>query len=234
MIGYTENVPNGPNNPSDDWTPMHDNTNAIPNWTSIDHVGYNLAAPPNAGWHNLIHQQNQTVGGQIAWDPVLGSGVPAAITATKIANVQQTFPLNYTPDTTGGTADTQLFTMTGNGGISQLTGNFATTEGYVWSGGLLFQWGRVIGVTFVLNSRTGTVTFKDRGAAPSTIPFPNNCFNVQLTQNLVAGGGSFTPNSFNNLFVKSISNTSFDWQWVNNWTSAGGATFNFYWFAIGN
>ena len=115
---YNNNIPNPPDDPADDVGDMNQNTQSIAGIIATDHIGFGLA---NGGYHNLIHQPNQTVGGQAVWDPS-NAGIISAIQATKIAGIQQTFPLLYTPNTTGGAQDTQLFTMTGNGGISQLTG----------------------------------------------------------------------------------------------------------------
>jgi hypothetical protein len=70
------------------------------------------------------------------------------------------------------TSDAALFWETGGGLIQQLTVNLTpvlATNGYTFlPGGLIYQWG-------VLSSpaQAGFITFP--------VPFPNNCFNVQLT-----------------------------------------------------
>ena len=146
-----------------------------------------------------------------------GSGVPAAVQTAKILNVQQIFPLLYTPDSTITSQDTQLFTMTGKGGISQLTGNLSGTDGWVWSGGILFQWGLITAVV-----TNGTVTFKDRVAG--AIPFPNACYSVTLTPGSsdVAGNYSVAIDS-----TSIPTNTGFKYR-------AFGLLSKIYWFAIGN
>lgn len=179
----------------------------------VDHINNNgdPGAQP-AGYHNIIHQVVQSA------DP------------TPIADVNQVYAKNYTPDTSGGVQDTQLFNMTGLGGVSQLTGNNATAlSGWVWAGGLLFQWGAISILTTTAN---GTITFQTR-ATPSPgggIPFPNNCFQVvagYLCGNGVTSVGSATV-AFNTLTKTSV-------KYV--YTSAGGAALNntgFAWLAIGN
>src|SRR5882757_2735630 len=119
------------------------------------------SADSKEGYHKVIHHVVQVA------DPA------------PIASVQQTYAKNYTPNFTGATPDTQLFSMTGSGGLSQLTGNDAESDGWVWLGGVLLQWGKV-------NSPgvAGTVTFKDRGPSNRGIPFPTNIFSVVLTLQL--------------------------------------------------
>ncbi len=130
--------------------------------------------------------------------------------------------MNYTPNYTGATSDTQLFSVTGNGGVSQLTGNSALSDGWVWSGGLLFQWGRFTPASTATLS--GIITFKDRGPGSQGIPFPNNIFIVNLTYSrpsislsAVACVDSTTPPI----------PTQFKWR-------TNGIDTPVYWFAIGN
>jgi len=173
-VPYNTNIPFASNSPSQDQPRMQENTNSLKSLIEIDHIGF---GNNQGGYHQDIHQPVLPIGGQTAWDPVIGSVGRLAVEAAAIAGLQQIFPLNYTPDTTGGTADSQLFSMTGGGGMSQLTGNSTSnaTDGWCWVGGILIQWGTVTSVTITTN-----ITFKDR--VPGAIPFPNNCF-VVLTQN---------------------------------------------------
>lgn len=153
---YNNLVPATNNDPSADQPQMLINTQSINSIIAVDHIGFNAG---NGGYHKVIRQQNQ-----VSTDPA------------PIAGINQVYAKNYTPDTTGGTADTQLFAITGVGGISQITGYSTSnsTDGWQWVGGILIQWGQVSSP-----GSSGTVTFKDRVAG--AIPFPNNLFVVNLT-----------------------------------------------------
>jgi hypothetical protein len=180
----------------------------------IDHVNNNGQPGSNpAGYHTVIHQVTQTA------DP------PA------ISGVNQVYSKLVTPNTSGGVADTQLFTRTGNGGISQLTGSSSVSDGWQWVGGVLLQWGTVLISTGTGDSshRTGTLTFQNRNAG--AIPFPNNCFNI--TANLTVINTTDTTSS-STISFRSISATSFRWL-INMSTSNLTTTYpSFYWFAVGN
>jgi hypothetical protein len=198
---YTQNIPDGPNNPSQDQPLMKANTNAIFTLIGTDHINFNL---PNSGYHNVIRQ------------PPIPSMPPDP---AMIAGINQLYAKNVTPDATVTAAETQLFSITGSGKISQLTGRFTSgSEGYVWSGGILFQWG-------FSSSLTTTITFKTR--AVGCIPFPNNIFNVIIglsdTGAGVAGGDVVTVSAYN------LTLTSF--QSIRR--GANLTTDGFYWLAIG-
>lgn len=115
---YTQNIPDAPNNPSQDQPLMKANTNAIFTYVATDHIPFNV---PNAGNHDIIKQPPQ-------------AGDPAAV-----AGKGQT----YTKVVTG---DEQLFYRSGAGVISQLTnaiGTLAAANGYSYlPGGMIIQWGR--------------------------------------------------------------------------------------------
>ncbi len=216
---YNNNVPNPPNDPGDDVQAMNQNTQSLSGIIAQDHVAFNTA---NGGYHKVIHQPNQTINGQSAWVPS-NAGIIAAIQATKISGVQQTFPLLYTPDTTGGQQDTQLFSMTGKGGVSQLTGNLATSDGWCWLGGVLLQWGSITGLSNAWPITPTDLNFKDR--VVGAIPFPNNCFVVLTT--------FIGPTSASSADICIISKnaTKFVWQY----TGAGSTSYGgFSWLAIGN
>jgi len=210
FISYNLNIPFQSNKPSVDQPNMLTNTNAIAAWVLVDHFGFN---DNQGGWHKNIHQPPQ--------------GTPGTV-----AGINQLYAQNVSPNTTGGTPDTQLFTKTGAGGISQITGNSAMNEGYQWLGGVIIQWGFVgpAGVTtgsFASGFATGTVTFKDR--AVGAIGFKTNLFSVsttlQYTAALPGGAGSVsidtTPASTN--FNK------FTWRFNSNSAQYTG----FMWMAIG-
>ena len=209
-LGYTNNIPDTPNDPSNDQPNMKTNTNSIQSIIQIDHAGFN---DNNGGYHTVIHQVKQVS------DPA------------NIANFNEVYAKDYTPDTTGGVADTQLFAQSGLGAISQLTGylttDTATSDGWQWIGGVLIQWG------FVSNNTSGaseTVTFKDR--IPGAIPFPTNCFFVGAT--LSSGAGVLPAQLINSgitVIGSSVSNTDFTCVFAG---SSGGTARGFYWIAIGN
>ncbi len=197
---YNRDIPDGPNNPSQDQPKMKTNTNSLDSLISIDHIGF---GNNQGGYHKDIHQ------------PFFGTWNPVARTITPpiapIVGVNQIVPLNYTPDTTGGTVDTQFFNITGGGGVSQLTGNSTSnaTDGWVWSGGLLFQWGTVADAAL-----TNGLTFKDR--VSGAIPFPSTCFCVVAT---------LTQLPFGSIIIGLTTNQGFAW--------AKNTASHFRWFAVG-
>lgn len=208
-LTYTTGIPDGPHNPSADQSPMKVNNDSNATLWTIDHFGFNDNL---GGYHNIIHQ------------PIQGSD-PAVI-----ANINQIYAKSYTPDTTGGIADTQLFTITGTapGKISQLTGNLTsnTTDGWVWAGGILIQWGFV---SFSTSSgiKTNTVTFKDRVAG--AIPFPNKCFEVIAVLSSSNGSPPIAPGSALSIPNTQITNTTFKYYAISTGNYNG-----FSWVAIGN
>jgi hypothetical protein len=122
---------------------------------AVDHIDNNgqPGAQP-AGYHKVVHMVPQ-------------GGNPVAV-----AGYGQLFSKTINSFTT----DQALFWETGTGLIQQLTVNLtplAASNGYTFlPGGLILQWG-------VKSSpgSSGTITF-----ATSNISFPNNCFNVSITQ----------------------------------------------------
>src|SRR5215467_8064512 len=140
---YDTTVPAANHAPKNDQPTMQTNTASISGLISTDHVGFNT---PNGGYHTIIHQlTGATTGSQ----NLTRSGANATYTNTPatIAGVSQILPGLYTPQTTGGTADTQLFVVNGTGIRSQLTGHLSGsangTDGWQWIGGVLIQWGIV-------------------------------------------------------------------------------------------
>ncbi|CAB4121555.1 hypothetical protein UFOVP1357_58 [uncultured Caudovirales phage] len=210
-ITYNLNIPNPPNDPGDDVSPMQVNTNSVNSWTNVDHVEFNSVTPPS-GYHTVIHQVLQSV------DP------------GNIVNVNQVYQKNYTTNSTVSTTDTQLFSITGSGIISQLTGqltNGTSSDGWCWVGGILIQWG-VFLQDFSSGSTKGTLVFKDR--VTGAIPFPTNCF-------IVIGGPIWdstegTPGSQAslNIDLNTIARQRFGWQFYTNSSDYEG----FYWIALGN
>lgn len=212
-VPYNTNIPFASNSPSQDQPRMQENTNSLKSLIEIDHIGF---GNNQGGYHQDIHQPVLPVGGETAWNPLIGSAGRLAVEAAAIPGLQQLFPLNYTTDSNTPSTDSQLFSMTANGVVSQLTGNSTgtITDGWCWVGGILLQWG-----THTSAGLSSTITFKGRNGTTDTIPFPNNCFGVWI-QN---GTGSLTK-----IFTASlISKTDFTWV-------ANSITNTFYWLAIGN
>ena len=115
---YSLNIPDAPNNPSQDQPLMKANTNAISTFLATDHIPFNV---PNSGNHDVIKQPPQ-------------GGDPAAV-----AGKGQTYT-----KTVGSPSDQQLFYESGAGIISQLTngvGTLAGSDGYTFlPGGMVLQW----------------------------------------------------------------------------------------------
>lgn len=149
--------------------------------------------------------------------------------APNLTDTYTLFTKDYTPDTTGGTADTQLFGVTGAGGVSQFSGNLATADGWAWVGGVLLQWGFVTDPNITNGTANGTVTFKDR--VTGAIPFPNNCFVVIGTNTYsVLATGTRTASLSISKAAGGVTKDKFDWSF----NGSSGAATGFFWYAIGN
>jgi len=175
---------------------------------AVDHVNNNgQPGSQPAGYHTIIHEVPQTNVNTVSGYNQIFSGVPGTLVVN--GTTTPSIPNNN---------DAQLYSLTGMGGLSQLTGNSAAVDGYAWAGGILFQWGKAT----IANSSsvTGTVNFNP--------PFQNNCLNVSLTLIAVNGG---TSSSDNTLALQNAAPTknSFSWQFNGN----KGSYTNFFWFAIG-
>jgi len=125
---YNLNIPNPPNQPSQDVPLMQTNTNNINNLISVDHVGFNAN---NGGYHTVIHQIPQSS------DPGMVTGISQLYSKT----------VNSVPE---------LFFENDTGVVSQLTGSLDANRGYQWIGGVLLQWGII--TTPLNGHKFGTVT----------------------------------------------------------------------------
>jgi hypothetical protein len=198
---YSSNIPASGNTPANDQPLMQANTNYFANSYNKDHNFTGTSNPlPNAdGFHTVIHQ-------------VVQSADPASIAGTG-----QLYAKNVT---VGAITDTQLFYKTGLGGVSQLTGTSASSNGYQWIGGVLIQWGQVTGLSGSWPTTTQTLNY----AAPN-IQFNTNTFNVQTT---FIGP---TSSSTGDIAIVSLNKAFF--QWV--FTASSSASYGgFYWVAIGS
>jgi hypothetical protein len=168
---------------------------------AIDHVNNNgQPGSQPAGYHTIIHQVPQSSVTTVNNYNQVFSGVPGTLIVNGVT----------TPTIPPG-GDQQLYSLTGAGALSQLTGRSAASNGYCWCGGMLFQWGVTIQSTANIN-----VTFP--------VAFPNNAFNVQATP--LRAIGTFTTD----FSVTSLVNSGFT---INNANSAT-TGLAYYWFAIGN
>lgn len=166
----------------------------------IDHVNNNGQPGSNpAGYHTIIHQVTQTNVSTVPGVNQIFSGVPGTLVVNGIT----------TPTIPSG-GDTQLFALTGLGGLSQMTGNNASPNGYVWLSGIFVQWGN-----FNPNSSVN-VTFP--------VTFPHAVFNIQLT-----GSASNNSTFRNGVLTGSLTTAGFTWDGTidSHWTPI-------YWLAIGN
>lgn len=182
---YTNNIPFATHDPSADQPIMLQNTNSTSNIWLTDHHGFNDNL---GGYHTIIHQDPQS-------DP------------TPIPGINQI----YVKTVLG---DTQLFSMTGGGGISQLTGGSASASGFQYLGNVLLQWGT--GVTATLPSST-TITYPKA--------FTTSVFNVQATFiSSIAGA------SGNRIWIEvfNVGLTTFEVATLSTANETG-----FYWLAIG-
>jgi|GEM_PF-1802823 len=179
---------------------------------AVDHVNNNggTASQP-AGYHTIIHEVPQTSVNTVTGYNQVFSGVPGTLVVN--STTTSSIPSN---------SDQQLYSLTGAGVLSQLTGHSASSNGYQWLGGTLFQWGmQAIGSG---SSVTGRVDFSS-----FNVNFPNNCFAISLTLISKTGG---TSSSDDTLCVtgSTVSATGFNWIFNGN----SGSFTNFYWTAIGN
>ena len=198
---------------------------------AVDHVNNNGQPGGNpAGYHTLIHQVSQTSVSTVAGVNQVFSGVPGTLIVNGVT----------TPDTPNN-GDTQLYNLTGTGILSQLTGSvtgtnpqgISGTDGWAWSGGLLYQWGSRIGSNFS-SLLTGSIVFATR--FPNGIAFPNNCFNVQCCPLYQASSLPTNAQAINVLVPGGLSSptpvakTGFSWATSGDSSSCIG----FFWYAIGN
>lgn len=188
--------------------PIRNNLDGTFQTLAIDHVNNNgQPGSQPAGYHTIIHEVPQTSVSTVSGYNQVFSGVPGTLVVNAV-----TTP-NIPPN-----GDTQLYSLTGMGGLSQLTGNHAAANGYCWVGGILIQWGKVS------STSSGNVLFN-----AANVNFQNNCFSILTNPFWV---GSTTPSGAAGVSVKGLSPTGF--QWVFNTNSSSYTGGGFYWLAIGN
>ncbi len=209
---YNPNIPNASDFISDSQPQIKANFFSANVAFGTDHTAF--SGVTNFGYHKPVHLISQ-----IAADP-------AAVVGTDII-----YAKDYTPDTAPvSVADTQLFSRTASGIISQLTGSYPHTEGYAWVGGILIQWGKQT-LTAGQSHVTGNVTFQSRSAG-NTIPFPIDCLNVSMT--LTIDSVSSTSPTGNTIALRSFDQTKFTYVFNSN-SGTGSTTYpGFFWVAIGH
>ena len=126
---------------------------------AVDHVNNNGQPSPNpAGYHTIIHQVPQVNVSAVGGYNQVFSGVPGTLIVNGVTTAA--IPAN---------GDTQLYSLTSAGVLSQLSGFNPAQNGFAWAGGILFQWGQI-----AATSGDPSVLF-----SPA---FPNQLLNVQVTR----------------------------------------------------
>jgi hypothetical protein len=180
---------------------MRNNLDGTFETLNVDHVNNNgQPGTQPAGYHTIIHEVTQINVSTVANYNHVFSGVPGTLVVNTVTT--PAIPPN---------GDTQLYSLSGTGILSQLTGSVANPNGYQWIGAVLLQWG------VVDNPGSGTVIF-----STANVKFPNNCFNVSLTTRFdILAGVPIT-------LVGAPTDTSFSYA------SDGNTPTALYWSAIGN
>lgn len=191
-VPYNTNIPFASNTPSQDQPRMQENTNSLKALIEFDHVGFGNT---EGGYHTVIHQSLQP-------------GPPA-----NIVGVNQIFSM-VPPSNIPSGGDTQLFSLSGNGGLSQLTGaSVALVDGFQWIGNALLQWG-----TLPSNSSvTRSVSFP--------VVFPTSTLNIQVTSQRVTAN----PGSDFQFYVDNTTITTSGFDILNR----SGHSYGYFWLAIG-
>jgi len=131
-ITYNNNIPNAPNNPSNDQPLMFVNTNSISTFLAVDHVGFGVSGATN-GYHNMssyavqgspptavnsaarVFSQNVTYpGGHIDLELFMGK---AANDSDNPSSVIQLTNTRFSPTNTGLAANPKYFTTYLPGGL---------------------------------------------------------------------------------------------------------------------
>jgi len=162
---YYDNIPNAPNDPSQDQPKMEVNTNSTDLILAEDHVSFNLN---NGGWHKLIHMIPQ------AKSIVANTAAGQFYTSTSTTNFGTDNQLWYkSTSTAAGSPGEQI---TGN--------NAAANNGWAFFSGIIVQWGSA--------SVAAGIAGQDVAFTPN---FPNNAFVVNITpQTVTAAGQSYQAN----------------------------------------
>ena len=169
---------------------------------AVDHIDNNGSPGSNpAGYHKIIHEVSQTNVSTATNVNQVFSGVPGTLVVN--STTTPAIPNN---------GDTQLYSLSGAGVLSQLTGSLLAGNGYAWVGGILLQWG-----TFSMASN-----IHSQGVS-YPIAFPHNVF-----MPAVIGSTSNDPAEAAGVNLSSVSTSGFTAY------RTGNGNLNYTFIAIGN
>lgn len=84
LFTYNRDIPDGPNNPSNDQPKMQVNTNSIDDLLAIDHVSFNVTTAPNGTHLQTTFSSKNAAGAQIDPQSVLYTGNGTASTVAEM------------------------------------------------------------------------------------------------------------------------------------------------------
>jgi hypothetical protein len=232
MSTFQPGVPSGTVKLNIDYRNIQQNFQQLDTTFGVDHTTFSNQTAQN-GYHKTVHM------------------IPISTIASRPPNNQPINPGDYTAVPGYGqlldaqindniNIDTALYFLTGGNILQQLTRNFlpvtANTGCTFLPGGLILQWGTVIGThgggnhTFNIGD-TGTVTFA--AAAPANFAFPNAIFSAwtQIFYDSTTAGVPGTTSTITAAIdFSTFAKTGFNWR-----VSGAGSSFTqFNWFALGN
>lgn len=218
---YNRDIPDSPNNPSNDQPPMKINTNSTDDLINEDHYSFNDS---NGG----LHKQARIIT-RLAIPSSLASGMGTLYTklatSTGVSTESNVF---FTPDNSGN--EYQLTrAITGNFASFSQLGAFGTvTAGYTMTSGWTFLPGGPGGMLYQYASVT-----RAAGISPSTIvvtfPVTFSTSNIVVTITPISRIGGTSSTDTASLQSGTLSTTGF----TCNFTSSTSAYVGFTWTAIG-
>lgn len=100
-ISYNRDIPDGPNNPSNDQPKMKTNTNSIDDWTAIDHVRFsNSPAGNHLQMHLPFYATPTVVNGTATQGSVMYGGTITGAVGKKSADADHAIALFKQPNAT--------------------------------------------------------------------------------------------------------------------------------------
>lgn len=186
---YQPSIPTGLVDLDQDYQNIQNNFQQLDTTFGVDHTTFSNNTAQN-GYHTVVHLIPQ-------------SGTPATT-----ASAGQLF--TKVPSIPPG-GDKQLFYQTPNGGVEQLSGSFASTNGYGWFSGILIQW--------------GTSTKSTNGSTSFPVSFPSACFGVNC---------NIFENNDNRHFISVKTKSTSDFTVASRDSSGQDESNTFFWIAIGN
>lgn len=200
---YNNDIPDTPNNPSNDQPLMKINTNSIDDLIEVDHVSFNTN---NGGFH----KQSQYLNGNLPAG--LGSGA-GTVYSKAVSGTSQIF---FTPDASGNEYQ-QTRAIGSSFPLFGLQTNNYNGVGTAFNGGWTYLPGNLLLQYGVCTAVTDT-------AIPFPVAFTGNPFTIQLT-------GFYNNNSRGFWWVKTRSNTQFTAALRD--SSGSDISTTFFWMAIG-